>query len=129
MGLGRTPLRGGDHPELGLTGYSNQDLFHQDALLHAALDALGAVRDASVDLRPVLVAGLPLRVGHQLFNVAVVVPADPQAPPTLDELCAHLRSGGLNPRKLPVQLEFVDELPRNAMGKVMKKELKAQFLP
>jgi len=60
-------------PELGLVGYSNQDLFHQDALLHAALDALGAVRDASVDLRPVLVAGLPLRVGHQLFNVAVVV--------------------------------------------------------
>ena len=60
-------------PELGLVGYSNQDLFHQDALLHAALDALGDVRDASVDLRPVLVVGVPLRVGHQLFNVAAVV--------------------------------------------------------
>ncbi len=60
-------------PELGLVGYSNQDLFHQDALLHAALDALGHVRDASADLRPVLVVGLPLRVGHQLFNVAAVV--------------------------------------------------------
>src|SRR6266446_6925892 len=61
--------------------------------------------------------------------VAVVVPADPAAPPTLAELCAHLRAAGLNPRKLPVQLELVTELPRNAMGKVMKKELKAQFLP
>lgn len=61
--------------------------------------------------------------------VAVVVPADPHAPPTLDELCAHLRAEGLNPRKLPVQLEFVDELPRNAMGKVVKKNLKAQFEP
>ena len=37
--------------------------------------------------------------------------------------CAHLRSAGLNPRKLPVQLEVTDELPRNAMGKVMKKQL------
>jgi NAD+ synthase (glutamine-hydrolysing) len=60
-------------PELGLVGYSNQDLFHQDALLRAARDALREVRDASVDLRPVLLVGLPLRVGHQLFNVAAVV--------------------------------------------------------
>jgi non-ribosomal peptide synthetase component E (peptide arylation enzyme) len=61
--------------------------------------------------------------------VAVVVASDPQAPPTLTELCAHLRAAGLNPRKLPVQLELTHELPRNAMGKVMKKELRAQFLP
>jgi len=61
--------------------------------------------------------------------VAVVVPADPDDPPTLDELVTHLRREGLNPRKLPVQLEFVDALPRNAMGKVIKKELTAQFRP
>ena len=58
---------------------------------------------------------------------AVVVPADPAAPPTLGELVAHLRAQGLNPRKLPVQLEYVRELPRNAMGKVMKNNLKDQF--
>jgi len=60
-------------PELGLTGYSSQDLFHQTALLDAALGALDRVREASLDLMPVLVLGLPLRVGHQLFNTAVVV--------------------------------------------------------
>jgi len=60
-------------PELGLVGYSNQDLFHQDALLHAALDALAHVREASRALRALLVVGLPLRIGHQLFNVAAVV--------------------------------------------------------
>ena len=59
--------------------------------------------------------------------VAVVVPADPAKPPTLAQLCEHLRAAGLNPRKLPVQLELVTELPRNAMGKVLKKDLKAQF--
>jgi acyl-CoA synthetase (AMP-forming)/AMP-acid ligase II len=59
---------------------------------------------------------------------AVVVPADPADPPTLDELVAHLRAEGLNPRKLPVQLEYVSELPRNAMNKVVKKTLKDQFV-
>ena len=59
-------------PELGLVGYSSQDLFHQDALLEAALDGLERVRDATVDLRPVVVVGAPLRFGHALFNTAVV---------------------------------------------------------
>jgi NAD+ synthase (glutamine-hydrolysing) len=60
-------------PELGLVGYSSQDLLHQEALLVAALDGLERVRAASTDLFPVVVVGLPLRVGHQLFNVAAVV--------------------------------------------------------
>jgi acyl-CoA synthetase (AMP-forming)/AMP-acid ligase II len=60
---------------------------------------------------------------------AVVVPADPADPPTLDELVAHLRAEGLNPRKLPVQVEYVSELPRNAMNKVVKTALKEQFIP
>lgn len=59
---------------------------------------------------------------------AVIVPADPANPPTLDELVAHLRAEGLNPRKLPVQVEYVTELPRNAMNKVVKKTLKDQFV-
>jgi acyl-CoA synthetase (AMP-forming)/AMP-acid ligase II len=59
---------------------------------------------------------------------AVIVPADPADPPTLDELVAHLRAAGLNPRKLPVQVEYVSELPKNAMNKVVKKTLKDQFV-
>jgi acyl-CoA synthetase (AMP-forming)/AMP-acid ligase II len=78
--------------------------------------------------REMAAIGLPDReTGERV--VAVVVPADPASPPTLEELCAHLREAGLNPRKLPVQLELVAELPRNAMGKVMKKDLRAQFEP
>jgi NAD+ synthase (glutamine-hydrolysing) len=60
-------------PELGLVGYSNQDLFHQQALVEAALAALDDVRNATADLAPLLVVGLPLRVGAQLFNVAAVL--------------------------------------------------------
>jgi NAD+ synthase (glutamine-hydrolysing) len=60
-------------PELGLVGYSSQDLFHQTALLEAVLDGLDQVRDATTSLRPLVVVGAPLRVGHSLFNTAVVL--------------------------------------------------------
>ncbi|WP_406358186.1 class I adenylate-forming enzyme family protein [Streptomyces sp. NBC_00658] len=59
---------------------------------------------------------------------AVVVPVDPASPPELGEICAHLRARGLNTRRLPVQLEILAELPRNAMGKVVKTALRERFL-
>jgi NAD+ synthase (glutamine-hydrolysing) len=60
-------------PELGLTGYANDDLFGQRALQRAAEAALATVTEASAGLAPLLVVGLPLLVGSRLFNVAAVV--------------------------------------------------------
>ena len=60
-------------PELGLSAYSNEDLFHQDALLEASLDALAQVVEASRELTPLLLVGAPLRFDGQLFNCAVAV--------------------------------------------------------
>jgi NAD+ synthase (glutamine-hydrolysing) len=60
-------------PELGLSGYSNEDLFHQDALLEAAMLGLGQVVEASRTLMPILIAGVPLRLEQKLFNCAVVI--------------------------------------------------------
>ncbi len=60
-------------PELGLTAYSNDDLFQQDALLDAALDAAGELVAASAELRPILLVGAPLRFEGKLFNCALVV--------------------------------------------------------
>jgi NAD+ synthase (glutamine-hydrolysing) len=62
-------------PELGLSAYSCDDLFHQRALLDAVLDALGQVVEASRSLPLAMVVGAPLRVNHVLFNCAVVVAA------------------------------------------------------
>jgi NAD+ synthase (glutamine-hydrolysing) len=59
-------------PELGLSGYSNEDLFHQDALLAATEDALAQVVEGSAKLTPVLLVGAPLRLQGALFNCAVV---------------------------------------------------------
>lgn len=60
-------------PELGLSAYSNDDLFHQDALLDAVLEALGRLVEASADLLPVLLVGAPLRFSGALYNCAVAV--------------------------------------------------------
>ena len=60
-------------PELGLSAYTCDDLFHQAALLEACEVALQAVVDASRDTPAVAIVGLPLRVEHRLFNCAALV--------------------------------------------------------
>ncbi len=60
-------------PELGISAYSNEDLFHQDALLDATEAALGRLVAESRDLTPVLLVGAPLRFEGKLFNCAVVI--------------------------------------------------------
>jgi NAD+ synthase (glutamine-hydrolysing) len=60
-------------PELGISAYSIDDLFHQDALLRATLEALEEIVAGSSSLEPAVVVGAPLRLEHALFNTAVVI--------------------------------------------------------
>jgi NAD+ synthase (glutamine-hydrolysing) len=60
-------------PELGLAAYTSDDLFHQDALLDATLDAIEQIRRATELIAPVTVVGAPLRAEQGLFNTAVVL--------------------------------------------------------
>ena len=60
-------------PELGLSAFSNEDLFHQDALLDAVLEALAELINESRNLSPVLLVGAPLRFQGKLFNCALVI--------------------------------------------------------
>jgi NAD+ synthase (glutamine-hydrolysing) len=60
-------------PELGLSAYACDDLFHQQALLEGAIEALQTVQQASAALPLVTVVGLPLQLDHLLFNCAVVL--------------------------------------------------------
>ena len=60
-------------PELGLSAYSNDDLFHQVALLEASKAAVAQLVTASRALTPVLVVGAPLVFEGKLFNCAVVI--------------------------------------------------------
>jgi fatty-acyl-CoA synthase len=58
--------------------------------------------------------------------VAVVVPADPASPPTLEDLVDFTRDK-LASYKKPTILVVLGELPRNAAGKVVKHALRARY--
>ncbi|MFC9432098.1 acyl-CoA synthetase [Streptomyces sp. NPDC056987] len=54
--------------------------------------------------------------------VAWIVPARPEAPPTEKELADHV-AGQLAAHKRPRTVRYLDALPRNDMGKIMKRAL------
>ncbi|MFI1719715.1 acyl-CoA synthetase [Streptomyces sp. NPDC020489] len=54
--------------------------------------------------------------------VAWIVPADPQSPPGTEELAHHV-ARRLAPHKRPRVVRHLDALPRNDMGKIMKRAL------
>ncbi|MCA9710900.1 MAG: NAD(+) synthase, partial [Myxococcales bacterium] len=60
-------------PELGLTGYTARDLFHDHHLLTAAREGLEQLAAQGQALSPLAVVGLPLRVGPGVYNVAVAL--------------------------------------------------------
>jgi NAD+ synthase (glutamine-hydrolysing) len=60
-------------PELGLSSYTCDDLFHQRPVLDGCREGLREICEASVAWPLVTVVGAPLQVGHLLFNCAVVI--------------------------------------------------------
>lgn len=56
--------------------------------------------------------------------LAIVVPSDPAAPPTLDALRAHVK-GELAAFQAPKQLVYAPSLPRTTLGKLRRGELGA----
>jgi acyl-CoA synthetase (AMP-forming)/AMP-acid ligase II len=73
----------------------------------------------------VAVIGIPhADLGEQLL--ALVVPADPDAPPDAAELEAFCRDR-ISAYKIPRRYEYISELPRNEMQKVDKKGLRRPY--
>jgi NAD+ synthase (glutamine-hydrolysing) len=60
-------------PELGLSSYTADDLFHQDALDHAVGAALERLVAESIGIDTVLVVGAPVRAQGRLFNCGIVI--------------------------------------------------------
>lgn len=60
-------------PELGLSAYSCEDLFHQQALLDGCMEAMTEILKASRELPIVAIVGLPLQFDQLLFNCAAVL--------------------------------------------------------
>lgn len=74
----------------------------------------------------VAVIGLPdARTGERCC--AVVVLAAGESTLTIADLAQHCAANGLAKQKVPEQLEIVDVLARNAMGKILKQELRTRY--
>lgn len=84
----------------------------------------GEIENALLDhpaVREAAVTGEPdPDLGERI--VAWVVPSDAEKPPTADELADHV-AGLLAPHKRPRTVHFLRALPRNDMGKLLKKAL------
>ncbi|HEY7611004.1 MAG TPA: AMP-binding protein [Alphaproteobacteria bacterium] len=99
--------------DMVITGGENVYSSEVEAVLHRH----PAVAEAAV-------IGVPdLRLGETVM--AVIVPKSGTAP-TEDEIAQHCRQS-LGGYKIPRRFAFVERLPRNAMGKVLKMELRGQF--
>ena len=74
----------------------------------------------------VAVVGVPdPRTGERAC--AVVVLADGAGSLSLGELAEHCRAHQLANQKIPERLEIVAQLPRNALGKILKQELRRSY--
>ncbi len=60
-------------PELSITGYTCADLFMQDRLLNEALNGLQKIKKATSKVSLITMVGVPLKIGNQLYNCAVVL--------------------------------------------------------
>ena len=69
--------------------------------------------------------GVPhVEMGEELK--ALVIPANPAAPPDPAEIIAWVRER-ISTYKCPRSVEFVDDLGRNTMGKINKRKLRAPY--
>ncbi|MBT2526567.1 acyl-CoA synthetase [Streptomyces sp. ISL-99] len=84
----------------------------------------GEIENALLDhpgVREAAVTGEPdADLGERI--VAWIVPADAERPPTADELARHV-AGQLSPHKRPREVRLLGALPRNDMGKIVKRAL------
>jgi malonyl-CoA/methylmalonyl-CoA synthetase len=78
---------------------------------------------------PGVVESAVIGVPHPDFGegVVAVLTADPRTPPPREEEILSRLAERLAKFKLPKRIFVVDELPRNAMGKVQKAELRARY--
>lgn len=78
------------------------------------------------EIEDVAVLGIPsLEWGEEVM--AIIVVSKPNHPPAKDDLLAFCRKQ-LASFKCPSRIEFMNELPRTSTGKLLKRELREQFV-
>ncbi len=99
----------------------------KDIIIRGGMNISAAEVEALVADHPAIVECAAIGFPHPDLGekVGVFAVAGPDTnPPSLDELIAHLRDHEIASYKLPERLEYVDALPRNPVGKVVKPDLR-----
>jgi cyclohexanecarboxylate-CoA ligase len=101
-----------------------KDIIIRNAENISALELEGILR-RHPHVADVAVIGLPDKTTGE--RVCAVVVPEREGSSTLAELAEHCRVEGVARPKWPEQLEHLDVLPRNAMGKILKQQLKERY--
>jgi acyl-CoA synthetase (AMP-forming)/AMP-acid ligase II len=122
-------FRTGDRGEIGADGNIAITGRLKDVIIRNAENISAAEVEDVLRRHPgvadVAVIGLPdERTGERVCAVAV---PEPGYSLTLAGLSGHCAAQGMAPYKRPAQLELIDVLPRNSMGKVLRNQLTDRF--
>jgi cyclohexanecarboxylate-CoA ligase len=101
-----------------------KDIIIRNAENISALE-IGEILMRHPHIADVAVIGLPDKLTGE--RVCAVVVPEAGRTITLADVAAHCRAGGVARQKHPEQLEIVDVLPRNPMGKVLTQQLRDRF--
>jgi cyclohexanecarboxylate-CoA ligase len=122
--------RSGDLGYMDADGYVRVTGRIKDIIIRGGLNiSVREIEDllaAHVGVRAVAVVAMPdTKLGEAAC--CYLVPADPAAPLSLDDIKSYLLDAGLAIQKVPQRLEVVAELPMTATGKIQKHVLRAQI--
>ncbi|MGY4509565.1 AMP-binding protein [Bradyrhizobium sp. USDA 3650] len=101
----------------------------KDLIISGGYNVYPAEIEAVIDEMPSVQESAVVGAPHPDFGecvVAFVIPSDKELPPAAGEVIQRVKDRLAN-YKVPKQVIIVNELPRNSMGKVMKKELRSSL--
>ena len=119
-------LHSGDLGRIDAEGYVHLSGRRSDMIIRGGENVhpleVETILMAHPEISDVAVVGVPdARLGQTV--AAFIIPADPAAPPAPDRLKVFARAE-LSGFKVPAFWHFVEELPRNASGKVLRRVLR-----
>ena len=123
-------FRTGDVGSLSADGYLTIVGRSKDLIITGGYNVYPKEIELALDELPEVQESAVVGVPHPDFGEAVTAVVVPKAGtrPAEAELIAALKARLAN-FKVPKRVYVVDELPRNAMGKVLKRELRSQLAP
>jgi acyl-CoA synthetase (AMP-forming)/AMP-acid ligase II len=118
-------LHTGDIGHLDADGYLYLDDRRRDLVIRGGLNIFPSEIDALLHAHPAVLEAAVVGVPHDVLgeDLRAYVVLRPGMQASADELRAHL-STRIADYKVPRQFRFIDALPRNALGKVVKRQLR-----